>query len=244
MSCRVRSTTEAGLRAAAHLPLGADQLIAPRDRLPVLGERMAASGLAFAFVAVVAAVVARRFARVAIERDDLGAQVGERLAVVGDDHEAAGSCAQQIAQACQAVAVQVVGRLVEQHHVVPGQRNRGQADPCRLAARQLGHRASQQAGFESKLTGRRGQPLLRVGATERQPALERVGVGGDRIEITLLQPLGPSAQPTGGLGDADCRQDRLPAAGPRIRCRTQVADRAQRTHRSRVRRFDAGQDPQ
>ena len=64
---------------------------------------------------------------------DAGVQQAD---VVGDHHQAALVVAQELAQPADRVGVEVVGRLVEQQRLGPGEQDAGELDPTSLAARE------------------------------------------------------------------------------------------------------------
>ena len=73
----------------------------------------------------------------------------------------------------EAVEVEVVGRLVEQEHVEPGEQQRGELGAGGLAARQAGTGRSSSARARPRSSADRGGPGVEVGAAERHPAVER-----------------------------------------------------------------------
>jgi hypothetical protein len=103
--------------AAAHLALGLDELGPPLPAALVGGQRTPARALALALVRVPAAGVVRGGAGARVELDELARGLREQRPVVGDEHHAARPLAQQRPEALEAVGVEVVCRLVEQHDV-------------------------------------------------------------------------------------------------------------------------------
>ena len=79
-------------------------------------------------------------AAVLVELEDAGDGPFEEGPVVRHHHDDAGEALEERLQPAQPVEVEVVGRLVEQQHVDPGQQDRGQGQPGRLPARQRGGR--------------------------------------------------------------------------------------------------------
>ena len=79
-------------------------------------------------------------------------------------HDHAGEALDEGLQPAQPVEVEVVGGLVEQQDVHPGQQDRGQGQPGRLAARQRGGRLVEHRGVEPEVgadlraRGRRSRP--------------------------------------------------------------------------------------
>ena len=68
-----------------------------------------------------------------------------------DDHGAAGALGDEALQPCQAVEVEVVGRLVEQQHVEAGQQNRGQRRARSLAAGKRHGLQVEQGGIQAEV---------------------------------------------------------------------------------------------
>jgi hypothetical protein len=73
------------------------------------------------------------------------------------------------------VEVEVVGRLVEEEDVVPGQQQRGETGARGLPAGQGGH-GHVRPDAESDVGQHRHHPVLEVGAAEGEPTLEGVPV--------------------------------------------------------------------
>jgi hypothetical protein len=78
---------------------------------------VAGGGRAQLEVAGPAAAVFRRGVGDLVELEDARDCALEEGAVVRDDHGAAGALGDEALQPCQAVEIEVVGRLVEQQHV-------------------------------------------------------------------------------------------------------------------------------
>ena len=97
--------------------------------------------------------------------------------------------ADQVLEQGQAGQVQVVGGLVEQEHVEAAEQERGQAHSGRLPARQRGHLLVL-PDVEAHLGRRRTHPLLEVGRTEGEPALERRRVAVVRAGVAVREGLG------------------------------------------------------
>ena len=97
--------------------------MAPRDR--ALGEER-----------VVAAVEDRHGVLGQVELDHPGDAPGQELTVVGDEHDAVAQPAHEGLQPPQALEVEVVGGLVEQHQVEAAQQQSGQRRAGGLAPRQ------------------------------------------------------------------------------------------------------------
>ena len=100
----------------------------------------------------------------------------EELAVVADDDDAGAGAGDEPLELVQAGEVEVVGRLVEQQDVVPGQQQGGQPDAGGLPAGQAGHRRVERDSRRDLGDDLLGA-LLEVGAAEGEPVLERVAVG-------------------------------------------------------------------
>jgi hypothetical protein len=101
----------------------------------------------------------------------------EERAVVGHDHERGVEPGDEPLQPVEAVEVEIVGRLVEQEDVEPGEQQPGEPGPGGLPARQPGDRPVEEAGVEAEVVGDRGGAAVEVGAAEGHPPVERDGVG-------------------------------------------------------------------
>ncbi len=153
----------------------------------------------------------------------------EELAVVADDDDAGPRAGDEALELVEPGEVEVVGGLVEQQDVVPGQQQRGQPDAGRLPAGQAGHR-----GVEGDPGRHVGDhllgALLQVGAAERQPVLEGVAVGVVGARAALGEVVGRTVERglrSGDAGPAGERgQDRLPR--PPLVLLRQVAERGGR----------------
>ena len=75
----------------------------------------------------------------AVEFEDPAGDIVEEIAVVGDRNDGAGKFRQKALQPGDRFGVQMVGRLVEQQHVRPGEQQPGERDAPPLAAGQGGH---------------------------------------------------------------------------------------------------------
>ena len=73
---------------------------------------------------------------VALERQDVRRQPVQKPPIVADDHRAAGELDQRILQRAQRIHIQIVGRLIQQDHVVLDLQHLRQVHPVALAARQ------------------------------------------------------------------------------------------------------------
>ncbi len=125
---------------------------------------------------VVAAVVDAHLVLGEVELDHAGDAPGEELAVVRDQHDAAAEALDERLEPGEPVEVEVVGGLVEEHHVEAAQQQRGQRDARRLAAGQRRHEGVG-ADVEAEVVEHRGDPVVEVGGAARHPAVERHGVG-------------------------------------------------------------------
>ena len=93
---------------------------------------------------------------------------------------AAGVDATNALEQVEAGEVEVVGGLVEQEHVVPGEQHGGQRRPGRLAAGEVGHLELDPIGRQPHLREHRTGARLEIVATEGEEAVERLAVGLDR----------------------------------------------------------------
>ncbi len=151
-------------------------------------------------------------------------------------------------QPLQPVEVEVVGRLVEQEDVEPAEQQGGEPGPGGLAAGEPGHRRCQ-VDREPQVGGGRVGPLGEVGAAERQPAFQRVGVGVGRARLVVGQRPGRRVHPAGRRGDAGPPGEEVQhdlARAP-LRLLREVADgrvRRRQPDAAGRRRVGAGEDPQ
>ncbi len=91
-----------------------------------------------------ASPVQRQPVRAGVDLSDRGHDALEKRPVVGDDDESAAAAVQEVLQPFEAVEVEVVGGLVQEHDVEPGQQERRESHPRRLTAGKLRHAESQQ----------------------------------------------------------------------------------------------------
>ncbi len=82
----------------------------------------------------------------------------------------------ELLEQVQALDVEVVGGLVEQVHVIARQQQGREADASGLATRQGRHRQVE-GHVETDVVDHLLDALVEIGAAERQPRLERRGVG-------------------------------------------------------------------
>ena len=92
------------------------------------------------------------------------------------DHQRRVEAEDEPLQPVEAVEVEVVGRLVEQEDVEPGQQQGGELGAGGLAARQTGDLAVERRGGQAEVGGHRGDAGVEVGPAERHPAVEGGGV--------------------------------------------------------------------
>src|SRR5882672_151139 len=114
------------------------------DRLPLQGLVAYAPGLrgffpeALDFVGLVFLVIPGKEADLglALEGEDVGCDAIEEPAVVAGDEHASGELEQGVLQGAQGLDVEVVGGLVQEQHVRPGEHGLRQMHPPALAARE------------------------------------------------------------------------------------------------------------
>jgi hypothetical protein len=104
----------------------------------------------------------------------------QERAVVRDDHRAARPLGDEPLQPGEAVEVEVVGRLVEQQDVEAREQDRGQRRARGLPTGEPDGLPVEQRGIQPEVAQDRLRPLLQVGAAEREPCLERLGVAVPR----------------------------------------------------------------
>ena len=138
----------------------------------VAGLGVAGGGRAQLQVAGPAAAVLRRGVGDLVDLEHARDRALEEGAVVRDDHGAAGALGDEALQPCQAVEVEVVGRLVEQQDVEAREQDRGQRGARRLAAGERDGLEVEQGGIEPEVAQDGLRALLEVAAAEREPGLE------------------------------------------------------------------------
>ena len=129
-------------------------------------------------------------------QDPLG-RVVEEVAVVGDCHHRAREALQEVFQPLHALGVQVVGGLVQQQHVGPGQQQAAQRHAALLTARQvadggLPRRQAQRVGGHlelqvSVLAASCGNDGFQLGLLRGQLVKVRIRLGV--LGVHLVQPL-------------------------------------------------------
>ena len=200
----------ASLRSSRAQELG--QLLAAQLRLLELGHRRRALGVPCSLVVGPAARPLPQLPRSRIDRRDPVDRAVEELAVVRHEDQSSRIGPEEALQSLEAVEVEVVRRLVEQEHVVAREEDRRQCDTGRLPAGQPVASAFE-VDVEAKVGAYGSRSCLEVGTSERQIALERVGVAllcdlatGERscgvLELTL--------RAEGAGSTAQRRDDRLP----------------------------------
>ena len=223
-------------------PLGMGPILQGRDRagvLFVLRAGVPSRHVPFVQICRIASAVGPDLLLGQVEFDDPGHGPGEELPVVADQDGPGAQALDECLQPGEPVEVQVVGRLVQQEHVVAAEQQRGQRRPRRLAAGQDGHELIELHGQAQAGHDRIG-PLVQVCAAERQPPLQPA-----RVAVIRSGPSG-GQRVRGGLhrvvrrGDAGAPGQELPdglARAP-IRLLRQIADRRLRRadrHRTGVR---------
>lgn len=187
---------------------------------------MPAGPLALLQVGRVAAAVQVDLLLGEVEFKDLGDRAHQELAVVADDDRAGAQPGDVPFQPFQTVQVEVVGGLVEQEDVVAGEQERGKSRAGGLAAGECGHRQVESDG-ETQVRGDLLGPLVQVGATESEPALQRLGVRVVGTGRPVDEGLRGGVHRGLGIGDARAAGQELAhgLVGAALRFLRQVADR-------------------
>ena len=165
---------------------------------------------------------------------------------MGDDHEPAGALLDEPAQPLQAISIEMIGGLVEEHHIEPGHRERREAGARGLPPDNVVERSLKERDVEAELCHRSGQPPVDVRPAERQPALEGGRLGADGAQIAAGQRSRPPLNVTVGRLHSDATEDRLAdgqASVAVIGELWQVADAARTADRAPVRGLAPGHDP-
>ena len=126
-----------------------------------------------------------------VELHDVGGDPVQEAAVVAGDQDRTLVAGDELDDQREPARVEVVGRLVQQQHVVPAEQHGDQRGPRGLTA---GEAAERPVGghVQAHLRGHLRQPVLEVGRAEREPAVQRRGV--------LLVGAGPAlGQGRGGV---------------------------------------------
>ena len=164
-----------------------------------------------------------------------------------DDHGAAGALGDEALQPREAVEVEVVGRLVEQQDVEAREQDRGQRGTRGLAAGERHGLEVQQRRVQPEVAQDGLRARLQVGAAEREPGLERLGVavrGAGRIAREIVR--GGLDERVGG-GDAGAPRQVVvqPLAGRAVGLLRQIAGGAGRQpHVALVGLVEPGEQPQ
>jgi len=173
-------------RTAHEVSLGGGVLLIGLARVPARHRALLEVGL-------VAAVVDGHLVLGQVELDDAGHDARQELPVVGDQHDAGAQAAHEGLEPLQAGDVEVVGRLVEQHHVEATEQQGGECDPGGLPAGQ-GRHEGVHADLEPELGEHRRDPIVQVGRAGCEPTVEAVGV---------RRLLGPGRRRAGERGRRD-----------------------------------------
>ena len=171
----------------------------------------------------------------------------EEGAVVGDDHGAARALGDEALQPLQAVEVEVVGRLVEQQDVEAREQDRRERGAGGLPAGERGRLQREQRRVEPEVAQHRLGARLEVGAAEREPALERVGVGVRGAGLLGRHRVGRLVHERVGGRDAGAAREVVvdALAGSAVGLLRQVAGGAGRqADRAPVGAVDAGEQAQ
>jgi hypothetical protein len=182
-----------------------------------------------------------------VELEDPGHRGLEHRAVVRDDHGAARTAADEVLEASEPVEIEVVRRLVEEQEREARQQDRGERGASGFAARQRGHRDPERRGIEPELAARRLRARLEVRATEREPGLQRGGVGVTGLVGPARERIRRRLERRRRSGDAGAarQEGEQHLAGAAVGLLGEIARRAAaEAHVSRVGRFDAREDPQ
>jgi len=175
-----------------------------------------------------------------------GDGAGQELAVVADDDESRSQGRAELLEPLQPGEVQVVGRLVEQEHVVARQQDRGQTGAGRLAAGQ-GHRLGvEQVCWQAEVGADLQASYVQIGPAQVQPALEGGAVGVVRTGRLFGERRGRGVEgelcrPDAGTPGQE-RGERLPGSPVRLlRQQTHRGRRRRERHRARIRGEQPGQ---
>ena len=205
--------------------------------------------LALGAMSAVAALVAGQ-RTTGLELEDAAHDRVEEGAVVRDDDDRAGEAAQPALEPLQAVAVEVVGRLVEEQHRRRGQQRARQQRARLLAARQTRQRRARVEVVDAQRAARLVEGRLQGPAAERLEALLRVAVALHRRgrRVALGQPGQQRLQLAAhGPQLAEPRAQQLAEGRARVRrLLGQPADALARAggDRTAIGAIDTGQQPQ
>ena len=172
---------------------------------------MLASDLTLGEVRLVAAVVHVDPMLCAIQLDDAGDRPSQELAVVAHHHDGGTGIDDEPFQLLQAREIEIVGGLVEQQDVVPGEQNGRQACARGLSSGQRRHQSTA-VDIQAQLGQHFRGPLLKIGPAECEPAFEGRGVAV--LTVLAAQCLGRLVHRLFRGGDsgssADERENRFP----------------------------------
>ena len=179
-----------------------------------------ASDGALVEVGLVAAAVGRDAFQAPVDLDDARDRRGQELAVVADDHHRRVEPEHELLEQVEALDVEVVRGLVQQVGVVAGEQQRRQTDAGGLAPGQGGH-VEVQVHAQPEVVSHDLQPVVEVGAAQRQPGLQRARVGlvggrvavGEGLRLAVEVALGARRRPYGGRG-ARGRTRQAPGRAP------------------------------
>ena len=153
-----------------------------------------------------------------VEVQDPGDGLVEQVEVVADDEQGAPVGPQEAHQPVLGVAVEVVGRLVEEQHVAAGEQDAGQLDPAALAAGQHPEGQVDAVGAQARARRRAGAPRTRPRSRRRPRRRPRPGRSGRWPARRGAPPWRGAASPDGrrprpgpgrtGRGPGRCRRRR------------------------------------
>ena len=101
----------------------------------------------------------------------------QKLPIVADQDDPATQIPHELFESVQAVEVEIVGGLVEQDDIEPGQHQGRQSDPGRLATRKTRHERGIRLDVQCQIRQDHRQPLLQIRRTGSQPVIQRRAVG-------------------------------------------------------------------
>ena len=218
-----------------------------RELLEVLA-RVPPPHLALVEVRLVAAVDDHDRVLREVELDDRRHAAGEELPVVRDQHRAAAQALHEGLEPREAVEVEVVRRLVEQHDVEPAEQQRRQGHPCGLPAGQPRHQGVD-VERETQVGQDLWQPFVEIGCARGHPAVEGHGVPVVGARLARPQLLGRGLhlrrRPRGPRAARHVVRDGL-AGDPLVLLGQPAHEGVRRggAHRPRQRRVDPGEQPQ
>jgi hypothetical protein len=191
-------------RFAGPLALGADpigQHVALVGVDPVGLLRVLAGESPLVEVGVPSALVAGECVGVVVDLGDRGDRALEERPVVRHDHQRRVEAEDEPLEPVEPVEVEVVGRLVEQEDVEPGQQKGGELGAGGLSAREAGDLAIERRGRQAEVGGHGGDAGGEVGAAQRHPAVEGRGVAVGGGGILGVESSGRRVEGGRGLGD-------------------------------------------